>query len=142
MQLATDKQGDYPVIWEWMNRKTRLPWSSDLRTMATMRSDGTIAAAVGFNCWSDSACWMHVAFDNPQSLTRQLLKNAFEYPFIQCGKDAVYGLIYKNNDEALNLVKRLGYREIAQTVDSVMFEMLYSECRWIKTKETEEVNHG
>jgi hypothetical protein len=142
MQLTTDKPGERPVIWEWMHRKTQLPWSSDLRTISIMRRDGTIAAAVGFNCWSDSSCWMHVAFDTPQSLTRDLLKAAFEYPFIQCGKDAVYGLIYKNNEEALNLVKRLGYREIAQTVDSVMFEMLHDECRWIKVKELEGVNHG
>jgi hypothetical protein len=49
--------------------------------------------------------------------------------------DAVYCLIYKSNDEALSLVKKLGYREIVQTVDSVMFEMKFDECRWIREKE-------
>ncbi len=56
MKLVTDQPDQYPVIWQWMNRRTRLPWSTDLRTIASMRDDGTIACAVGFNAWTHSAC--------------------------------------------------------------------------------------
>jgi hypothetical protein len=45
MKLVTDKQGEHPVIWEWLNRRVSLPWSSDLRTIGLMREDGTIAAS-------------------------------------------------------------------------------------------------
>ena len=137
MKMVTDKAGEYPVIWEWMNRRTRLPWSSDLRCIAAMREDGTIACAVGYNAWTPSTCWMHVAFDHEHSVTRNLWRDAFTYPFVQCGMEAVYGLTPKHLDEALKMNRKLGFREIAQTVDCVMFEMRHDECRWLKG-----VKHG
>ena len=80
---------------------------------------------------------MHVAFDGAHGLTRKLWRAAFDYPFVKCGRDAVYCLIYQDNDEALRLVRKLGYRELVRTVESVMFEMRHDECRWIK-----EEDHG
>jgi RimJ/RimL family protein N-acetyltransferase len=116
----------------WLNRRVGLPWSSDLRTIGVMRADGTLAAAVGFNSWTHEGCWMHVAFDGAHSMTRKLMRAAFAYPFRECGKSAVYALPYKDNDEALQFIPRMGFKEIAQTVDCVMFEMKAEDCRWIK----------
>lgn len=135
MRLTTDKPGERPVIWEWMHRKTNLPWSSDLRSIAAMRDDGTIGAAVAYNAWTEKGCWMHVAFDTPHSLTRELWRAAFEYPLITCGKEAVYGLTPKHLEDAVRMNRKLGFRQIAETVDCVMFEMRHDECRWIKEKE-------
>lgn len=135
MRLTTDKPGERPVIWEWMHRKTNLPWSSDLRTIAVMRDDGTIAAAVGFNSWTHEGCWMHVAFDGAHSMTRDLMRAAFKYPFQDCGKSAVYALPHKDNDEALRFIPKMGFKELTRTVDCVMFEMKAEDCRWIKEKE-------
>ena len=135
MKLVTDQKGEYPIIWEWMNKQTRLPWSTDLRTIATMRDDGTISAAVGFNAWTFSTCWMHVAFESPHAMNRKIIRAAFDYPFIKCGMDAVYGLTPKHLDEALRMNDKLGFRRIAETVDCVMFEMKADECRWLKEKE-------
>lgn len=134
MQLVTDQPGQPPVIWEWMHKRTKLPWSSDLRCIAAMRDDGTIASAVAFNCWTENACWMHVAFDGPHGLTRALWRAAFEYPFTHCGKDAVYGLTPKHLTDALSMNRKLGFRQIAETVDCIMFEMKADECRWLKEK--------
>lgn len=137
MRLVTDLPGQRPVVWEWLHRQTLLPWSSDLRCIGTMREDGTISAAVGFNAWTEKACWMHVAFDTEHAITRKLWQAAFEYPFVQCGKVAVYGLTPKHITEALAMNDRLGFRRIAETVDGVMFEMRADECRWLKG-----VRHG
>lgn len=135
MQLTTDKPGERPVIWEWMHRKTKLPWSSDLRTIGVMRDDGTITAAVGFNSWTHEGCWMHVAFDGAHSMTRDLIRAAFKYPFQDCGKSAVYALPHKDNDEAMRFIPKMGFKELTRTVDCVMFEMKAEDCRWIKEKE-------
>ena len=137
MKLVTDKPGEYPVVWEWMSRKTRLPWSSDVRTIGCMRDDGTISCAVAYNAWTMSSCWMHVAFDTEHAVTRKLWQAAFEYPFVQCGKQAVYGLTPKHIESALAMNERLGFRKIAETVDCLMFEMRADECRWLKG-----VKHG
>lgn len=80
---------------------------------------------------------MHVAFDHAHSVTRQLWRVAFTYPFIDCGKEAVYGLTPKHNIEALAMNEKLGFKRIAETVDCIMFEMKASECRWLKG-----VSHG
>lgn len=135
MRLVTDKPGEYPVVWDWMNKRTRLPWSNDLRIIGVMREDGSVAAAVGFNGWQDQSCFMHVAFDSEHALGKQLLRAAFHYPFMQAGKTAVYAQIDQGNEECLRLVRKLGYREICKTVDCVMFEMTADECRWLKEKE-------
>jgi hypothetical protein len=135
MKLVTDQPGQPPVIWQWMHHKVNLPWSSDLRTVASMRDDGTIAGAVAYNAWTENACWMHVAFDGPHGLSKNLWRAAFEYPFVHCGKDAVYGLTPKHLGDALKMNEKLGFKRIAETIDCVMFEMKAEDCRWIKEKE-------
>lgn len=135
MKLVTDQPGQPPVIWRWMHAQNKLPWSSDLRVIGLMRDDKTIAAGVGFNGWQDKSAWMHVAFDTPHSMTRSLLRAAFEYPFVKCGKGAVYAQVDKGNLECLRLVDKLGFETVAKTVDCVLFEMKAGACRWIKEQE-------
>jgi len=135
MKLVTDKQGQYPLVWEWLNKRSRLPWSTDLRIVGLMRDDGTIAAAVGYNNWTHESCWMHVAFDNPRCMTRTLIREAFEYPFTKCGMHAVYVMAPKSADDVQRLVMKLGYQPVSETVDGLMFEMKHDECRWLSEKE-------
>lgn len=139
MRIVTDQPGEYPILWRWMNRQNNVPWSTDLRTIGLMRFDGSVAAAVGFNAWQTHSCFMHVAFDTSHSMTRTLLREAFRYPFLTCGKDAVYALIGDDNQECLRLVRKLGFVEQFRTVDAVMFEMTSEECRWIKEKQNGKV---
>lgn len=131
-QLVTDKPGERPVVWEWLSSRTNLPWSSDLRVIGVAREDGSLAAAVGFNAWTPKACWMHVAFDTPHSLSRKLLQAAFSYPFLEHGADAVYGLTPRNLEAAVRLNKHLGMSPVYETVDCVLFELRREDCRYLK----------
>jgi|GEM_PF-2377125 len=132
MKLVTDHANQEPVVWNWLRKRTMLPWSTDLRCIGIMRDDGSLAAAVGFNGWSEHAVWMHVAFDSQHSLTRDLLREAFHYPMMMCGRDAVYGLTPKRFEDAIRLNEKLGFRRIAETCDGIIFEMTRDECRWLK----------
>lgn len=134
MQLVTDQPGARPVVWEWLSSRTNLPWSSDLRTIGLQREDGSIAAAVGFNAWTPKACWMHVAFDTPHSLSRKLLQAGFAYPFLEHGAEAVYGLTPRNLEGAVRLNEHLGMKPVYETVDSVLFELRREDCRYLKEK--------
>ena len=134
MKFVTDKPGQYPLLWEWMNKRTRLPWSTDLRIVGLMRDDNTVAAAVGYNNWTLDSCWMHVAFDNPHCMTRALIREAFEYPFVKCGMEAAYVMAPKSADDVQRLVMKLGYQLLTETVDGLMFEMKADDCRWLKEK--------
>ena len=132
MKLVTDKPGEPPVIWEWMTKQTQIPWSSDLRTIAAIRDDGEIAAAVAFGSWTPEACFIHVAFDTPHSLGKSLLRAAFEYPFKSIGVKAIYGLTPKDFDKAIRFNKKIGFKQIAETVDCVLLEMRREDCRYLK----------
>lgn len=132
MRLVTDKPGEQQVIWEWMAKQTQIPWSTDLRTIAAIRDDGEIAAAVAFGSWTPEACFMHVAFDTPHSLGKSLLKAAFEYPFKSIGVKAIYGLTPKDFDKAIRFNKKIGFKQIAETVDCVLLEMRREDCRYLK----------
>lgn len=132
MKLTTDLPGEPPIIWEWMHKRTGLPMSDDLRCIATMREDGTIAGAIAMNFWTEGACFMHMAFDNKHSLTRDLLRASFHYVFVESDRKAAYGLTPKDHTAACTLNKKFGFRQIAETVDSVIFEMRHDECRWLK----------
>jgi hypothetical protein len=131
MQLVTDQTYDPPILWRWLHERNKVPWSSDLRLIGLMRSNASIAAAVGFNAWQDKSVWMHVAFDSPHCLTRNLLRAAFMYPFAKCGKDAAYALVSFDNLPCANFVRKLGFVELTKTIDSWVFEMRAAACRWI-----------
>ena len=135
MRLATDQPGEPPVIWQWMSRQTQIPWSTDLRTIASIRDDGTIAAAVALGSWTPHACFIHVAFDTPHSLTRSLLKASLRYAFESVGVKAIYGLTPKDFDRAIKFNKRVGFKQIGETVDCVLLELRREDCRYL-TKET------
>lgn len=132
MKLVTDKPGDPPVIWDWMAKQTQIPWSTDLRTIASIRDDGSIAAAVAFGSWTPESCFMHVAFDTPHSLSKSLLKAALEYPFKSIGVKAVYGLTPKDFDQAIRFNKKVGFKQIAETVDCVLLELRREDCKYLK----------
>jgi len=132
MKLVTDNPGDPPVIWEWMTKQTQIPWRSDLRTIAVIRDDGEIAAAVAFGSWTAESCFIHVAFDTPHSLTKGLLKATFQYPFESIGVKAIYGLTPKDLGKAIRFNKKIGFKQIAETVDCVLLEMRREDCRYLK----------
>jgi len=132
MKLVTDKPGDAPIIWEWMSKQTQIPWSTDLRTIAAIRDDGEIAAAVAFGSWTPESCFIHVAFDTPHSLTKGLLKATFQYPFESIGVKAIYGLTPKDLKKAIRFNKKIGFKQIAETVDCVLLEMRREDCRYLK----------
>jgi RimJ/RimL family protein N-acetyltransferase len=132
MKLVTDKPGEVPIIWEWMTKQTQIPWSTDLRTIAAIRDSGEIAAAVAFGSWTPESCFIHVAFDTPHSLGKSLLKAAFEYPFESIGVKAIYGLTPKDFDKAIRFNKKIGFKQIAETVDCVLLEMRREDCRYLK----------
>lgn len=131
MRLVTDQTGYAPVVWEWMNKRNALPWSTSLRTVGLMRDDGSIAGAIGFDSWAPSSCWMHIALDNKHCFSKSLLRAAFDYPFVKCGVDAVYGLTSKTLTEAIRFNEKIGFSRLAETVDCVIFEMKAKDCRWI-----------
>lgn len=71
-------------------------------------------------------------------MSRQLLRAAFSYPFVQLGKERVTARIESTNHQAVALDEGLGFvhegvqrRQFGDN-DCVLMGMLRRECRWIK----------
>jgi hypothetical protein len=130
VKIVTDKSGDDPIVWLFLKDKCNLPWSTDLRTLGQQRSDFTLNAAIGYNNWINGSCFMHVAFDSAKSLTRELLREAFKYPFETC--TVIFGLTPITNKPALQFNKKLGFVEVYRSEFFVLQEMRRENCKWIK----------
>jgi hypothetical protein len=133
--IYTDKPGQHPVLYQFLFEHTNIPWSTDLRVIGTMRDGLAPTAVVGYNCWVGDGVFMHVAFENAHALTRELLREAFVYPFITCGKRVIYGLTPITNEVAIRFNRKIGLKEVYRTPDFVLFSMTRDECRWLNGRQ-------
>lgn len=132
--IYTDRPGDHAYLYEFLAERTGLPWSTDLRVLGTMQGLAP-GAVVGYNCWVGDSCFMHVAFRDKHSLTKDLLREAFAYPFITCKLRVIYGLTPITNEEAIAFNKKVGFRELYRTSNFVLFEMTREDCRWLNGRQ-------
>lgn len=93
---------------------------------------------VAYDCWTESTVQAHMAVTTPIAW-RSLRGPAFDYPFQQCGKLKVLGVIPAHNRKSLRMAESLGFREAyriedgwAEGDDLVLVEMRRDECRWIQ----------
>lgn len=118
------------VLGQFMHEKIGLPFASDTRYIGVQREDLSIAGAVAYNCWLEESVFMHVYFES-HAVTRQMLREAFSYPFVTCGKSRVYGLTPITSIRALRFSKSLGFKELQRSPDFLLQMMTRQDCRWI-----------
>lgn len=119
-------------LFEYIHREINLPWSSDFKCIAAQRDDLSIAGVVAYTTWLEDSVFMHVA---AASVTKNILREAFRYPFVQCDKKRVYGLTPITSHKALVFSKRLGFRPVVETADFLLQVMTREECRWLNDTE-------
>lgn len=126
------------VLWSWMHQRLGLPWSDEFRAIAVIKND-CIAAAIGYNGFTGRACFMHSAIDDPSVINRTFVRAMFEYPFNQCGCTHVIVVVHGNNQHALDIDLRVGFKEVHRLVggglegdDLIFLQMSREECRWIR----------
>ena len=97
---------------------------------------------VGYDQWTPAAVQCHVAVDTP-SAWLPLLRGpgggpSFRYPFVECGRDVLVGVVPEDNHRSRRACERLGFR-LAHTVeggfapgcDLLLYEMRRAECRYL-----------
>lgn len=144
MTLPVITQRD--MVRGFFQAKLGLRCSDDFRGVCHLRplTDGEsadmddVAIAVGYDSFIGRACCMHVVIPRPELLTRRIVREAFEFPFIKCDCEAVLGLVDSVNDAALTFDTRLGFREIARIPgaglegDLVVLCMQRAQCKWLR----------
>ena len=134
-------------VWEYFHEKLGIHPSDDFRGVChflpEVRLDqpvdmDDVVSAIGYNAFLGRTCCMHVVVNKPEYVTRQMVRQAFEFPFITCGCEVVVGLVDSTNDAALDFDKRLGFIEQCRIKDGgpygdlVILSMARGSCRWIR----------
>lgn len=105
-----------------------------------LERDGELVAVVVYNLFSGADIAMHIAaVPGRRWMTRDFLRVAFRYPFVQLGCRRVTGYVPMTNQDALRFDLHLGFkvegcmREALENGEDVaVLGMLKRECRWFE----------
>lgn len=128
-----------PVLLDWAQRVMGgIRLARDAKTIAAVKGD-EILAVVCYDTFTEFDCHMHIASNGSRRwISRALLREAFAYPFIQCGLRRITGLVAASNKDAMRFDLHLGFRieglcrEGAPDGDLFILGMLRRECRFIQ----------
>ena len=103
-----------------------------------LEDDGKLLAVVVYNLYSGADIAMHIAaVPGRRWMTREFLRVAFRYPFVQLKCRRVSGFVPASNTDALRFDLHLGFvreglmREALENgEDVIVLGMLERECRW------------
>jgi hypothetical protein len=126
----------------WLQARTGCALTPDARGVKAVRPDGSLAALVAYDMWTENAVQVHLAFDTPAAW-RCLARAAFAYPFEEAQKGVLWGCASASNARLLRFARRLGFLEagripdgISRGDDLVLFHLRREDCRHLATKET------
>jgi RimJ/RimL family protein N-acetyltransferase len=100
--------------------------------------DGEVIAGICYDNFNGHNIMMHVAAKPKiRWITRQLLHEAFKYPFITLGCQRITGWVEASNMEAQKLNHHLGFvaearmeRAAADGGDVILYRMFREHCRY------------
>ena len=104
--------------------------------------DGHLAGGVWFHHYHQlsqgSVCEVSVVVEDPRVVSRQVLRDFFDYPFRQLKVTRLQAVTAATNTRCVSLLERLGFtregvlrRLHDGVVDAVVYSMLTGECRWV-----------
>jgi hypothetical protein len=97
-----------------------------------------VGVAYAWDNFVGRTCCISIIVQKPECLTRPVIREAFRFPFDDCGCTAIYALVDSTNEKSLSLCHRVGFKPVHRTRDGgrhgdlIVFEMLREECRWLK----------
>lgn len=104
-----------------------------------MKRGGRLTVGALYEGFTKHSVWMHVAsVPGSHGFTRNFLRAAFAYPFVQLKLQAVRGYVAETNLAARRFDEKLGFRKEAvlrnaapDGSDLIMYVMDRSECRYV-----------
>lgn len=124
---------------EWLEARAGCVLSRQATLVAAVKQGAPerIRGVVAYDNWTENAVQAHMAVDSP-IVWRHLLRPAFEYPFQQCGKNVLLGIIPSHNAKSVQMTRALGFKEAhrvkdgwAKGDDLIVFEMRREDCRFL-----------
>lgn len=100
--------------------------------------DGSIVAMAGYDHWTPNSVEMHSLILDKKGMTKSFLREIFWFPFEFAQKGLVVGVTPSDNAAALELNRKLGFRQVytlkdgwSTGVDMIIQEMRREDCKWL-----------
>jgi hypothetical protein len=143
MLIGSAERKDFAVLHKFLHARgvTVAADPESLRMIGRLGNSGELLGVVAYNAWNGRTCSMHCAGDG-NWINRELLRAAFEYPFVTCDMALVLAPVPADNRRALRLDQHLGFKPIYRVargwswdVDLVFLGMHRHECRWLNSRQ-------
>lgn len=98
--------------------------------------DRQIRAVVVYCGFFGKSCMIHVGSEGQHWMTKDFLKETFNYPFNKLKLKVIIGTVAGSNTKALKLDRHLGFKDVATIPDAhddgdlVILEMRPEYCKW------------
>jgi hypothetical protein len=132
---------DRQVVFQYFEPIIGFKYSEDFRGALWLDEYNEVDGGVAYNHFQGKTCQMHVVIQKPEKVTREIIRQVFEFPFVVCDLEWILGPVAATNEKALNFDLKLGFREIARLPngasngsDLIILGMQKQDCRWLKRK--------
>lgn len=105
----------------------------------TLLSNGEPVIIVGYDGWTEGSVVMHQWIKHPRFVGRDILREAFRYPFEVGGLQTVIATVRSDNEAALTIDRKVGFEDVAVVpdaygpgVDLHLLHLPRSKCKWYK----------
>ena len=127
-----------PEHWQWIRERARCHITLSSKGVIAIDKNGVPCAALVLDSWTPTGGQFHIAVENPMVIRHGFFHAGFRYFYQTCGKLVLTAMTPADNDRALKLAKRVGFRETHRIkdgynygVDMVVLEMRKEECKWL-----------
>lgn len=142
MITCTDKNRTF----EFMAQKLGMQWSNDFRGAMFVPEQFRhlppdpqhVAVAIAWTGFVGRTCQLSAVIQQPQHLTKAIVREAFRFPFEVCNLLVVIALVDSLNHKSNEICRRLGFEAIARIPngglegDLIVYQMLRQNCRWLR----------
>lgn len=136
--------GDPARVHAFFNSIEPYPLRVDMRAIGLER-DGQLVAAVLYDSFNGhNICMSVAAAPGRQWMTREFLRYAFHYPFVELGAKRITGIVRETNLDARRFDEHLGFTEECRMrgaaedgSDVIAYVMWRHQCRFL-TERTQE----
>jgi len=104
--------------WQWFKERTHVIRCEDTTGIIAYDERGIQGMCVA-DSFSVDSCNVHFCIPNPMSIRAGIFTIFADYIFDVRGVKRMFGLVPDNNEKAIRLDKKLGFREVARVPDAI-----------------------
>jgi hypothetical protein len=136
--MIIDCDNQYELV-DWLCGRLDLVPSPHITAIGSYNDEGRLIGVAGYDGFTGTACDMHMAGE-PGWLSKRFLHYAFYYPFIEIGCKITIAKVSSGNIKALEMDKRMGFKEICVIPDAHpegalhVLIMRREECKWLRVQ--------